>query len=89
MMGVHLSYAEQYGTRCITIERESLISMQLEPNLATEELMTLADHNGATYDDEPGSTCYVIQFPDRPQELYTESALRRSLKVKTGGRDGK
>jgi hypothetical protein len=68
----YIGYAEQYNTPCLIIN-----------NLAdwtANYLIDWAEEIGAIYEDEPGSICYVIQFPGRPQELYTENAIKRTFK---------
>ena len=65
-----VTYAEQYQTACIT----------LEGNEAPDDVIEKALDAGATFQEEPGEDCYILQFPGRPKELYTESAIRRSLK---------
>jgi hypothetical protein len=76
---VNQNFSEQYETACVVITDPELCQMVLREG-AADDVIQYAKNIGALYDDEPGSTCYVIQFPNRPQELYTESALRRSFK---------
>ena len=67
-MVMSVQFAEQYGKCCI----------RLEGGETFEEVTEFAHESDATYDDGEDE-CYVIQFPGRPQELYTEQALRGSL----------
>lgn len=60
--------AEQYARPCIV----------LEGNETPDEVIERAWYAEALFDDGEDE-CYVIQFPGRPPELYTEDALRRSL----------
>ena len=61
-------YASQYGTPCIIIEVGDDLN----------EIVIEAKEIGAEYEEEPGEWCFVVQFPNRPPELYTKSALLRS-----------
>lgn len=67
-MAMSCQFAEQYQKPCI----------RLEGGECFEEVVMFALDCDATYNDGEDD-CYVIQFPGRPQELYTEQALRRSL----------
>ena len=67
-MAMSVQFAEQYGKCCI----------RLEGGETFEEVTDFANESDARYDDGE-DVCYVIQFPGRPQELYTERALRGSL----------
>lgn len=64
-------YAPQYGKPCVIVADEAV----LEP----VEVMDFCHRVGAIYDDGEDD-CYVVQLPDRPQELYTKEALICSLK---------
>lgn len=68
-------YARQFNRPCILVTPEDA--------LRPEALMSEAHSAGAIYDDGEDK-CFVIEFddPKRPgiQELYTEDALRRSLR---------
>lgn len=70
--------SDQYGCPCIVIDDDDMTQMGLDKNGA-DRIIEEAREEHATFEDEPGSICYVIQFPNRPMELYTESALRRSF----------
>lgn len=63
--------AEQYSRVCAHLDGTE--------QLTADELIALCHDNEACYDDGE-DLCLVIQFPGRPQELYTENALRGSLK---------
>lgn len=65
-------YSPQYKVPCVLIAGA-------DPHTAGE-IIEFARLIGAVYEDEPDSLCYVVQFPGRPQELYTDAAIRRSQK---------
>lgn len=67
-MVMSCQYAPQYNTQCVRLEGGEVF----------EEVVMMAYDCGATYDDGEDE-CFVIEFPGRPQELYSEEALRRSL----------
>lgn len=71
---MRLGYAEQYQAVCVIVESSDL------PIALTEidDTIEWAAEQGATFDEE-GDECYVIRFPGRPPELFTEAALRGSL----------
>jgi hypothetical protein len=51
-----------------------------------KRFMAAAEKAGATIpDNDPdardGDVLYVVQFPERPVEVYTENALRESLRA--------
>lgn len=60
-------FAEQYNCVCLVLDGTET------PN----EVITRAHDDEATFDDGE-DVCLVLRFPSRPQELYTESAVRRS-----------
>lgn len=65
---MRFEFAEQYGTACVVIEKEDTYAA----------LMTHRDITDCFYDDgEDRLVC--VRFPGRPQELYTQEALRRSM----------
>lgn len=66
---MRVEFAEQYGRPCLVIEGT-------EP---FEEVIMGAYDAEATFNDGEDE-CLIVQFPGRPQELYTEEALRRSLR---------
>jgi hypothetical protein len=68
---VKVEYAEQYRCACILIE----------PGDTYEDVVNACWDNRAICDWE-GEDDYVVQFPDRPQEVYSADALQRSLKAK-------
>ena len=65
-------FAEQYGTACI----------QLHEGDDIEEVIELAQIEGAEYEEEPNDFAFVVEFPGRFPELYTERALRGSFPIK-------
>lgn len=66
---IRFEFAEQYSVVCIIIKEDD----------TADDIINLAIENDATFFDGE-DLCYCVRFPDRPQELYTASALRRSLK---------
>jgi len=70
---MRIGFAEQFSRACVVLN-------ELDDDFA--DVHTFAVNNGATYEDEPGHECLVIQFPNRPPELYTHEAARRSLERK-------
>ena len=71
-MSLTEDYAPQYNTPCVLLE-----PLQYD----ADQIIDYAKRIGAVFLEDPESICYVIQFPGRPQELYTEEALRRSLRL--------
>ena len=67
-----LAYAKQYAKPCII----------LEPGDEIEDVIEYAEYNDAIFWEGPGEKAYVVQFPDRPKELYSERALQRSFPLK-------
>ncbi len=66
----------KYGAlSCIRIDEERDLTDGL-----VDEIVGVARKEGATFDDDGDEEVFVVEFPGRPQEVYTESALRRSLK---------
>lgn len=66
-----LDYAEQYRCACIVIE----------PGDTAEQVIEECATEGALCDWEGEEDC-VVQFPGRPQEVYSREALHRSLPLK-------
>jgi hypothetical protein len=64
---MRFAFAEQYNIVCVVIDAGDTAA----------EVIAAAIKNSATYFDGEDE-CYCVQFPDRPQELYTDVALRRS-----------
>lgn len=60
-------FAEQYKCVCVVIE----------PGDTAEAVIQAAFDTDAVYLEE-GEYCPCVRFPDRPQEIYTVEALRRS-----------
>ena len=67
------TYSSQYHTPCIVIERDDL------GDFTIDEVIEEAVSMEATYDDGEDE-CFVVQFPGRPIELYTERTFRIGLK---------
>lgn len=71
---MRVGYAHQYERPCII----------LEPKDDYLDVIRMAEEEGAVFMDGPDvidDKCYVIQFPGRPQELYTFAALARSFPI--------
>lgn len=64
-------YSRQYGTSCVVIE-----SLPAD----ADEVIEYAHDIGAVCEESDG-VAYVIQFPGRPIELYTERALRAGVRA--------
>ncbi len=64
-------FASQYGTACI----------QLHPGDEIDEVIEQAHIEGAEYEEEPNEFAFVVEFPGRFPELYTERALKGSFPV--------
>lgn len=64
-------FAQQYEKPCLILNEEDM-------NRSPRELIQTALNMGAIYEDADG-VHFVVQFPGRPQELYTERAFRSSL----------
>jgi len=67
-----LAYAEQYDRVCVILEFGDDV----------EDVIQEAEHRDAIFFEGPGEKAYVVQFPDRPKELYGENALRGSFPIK-------
>lgn len=67
-------YAPQYGKPCVDLTDG-------EPTPTPDQLVAFALEIAATYEDEPGETDLVIQFPGRPQEIYSIGAARRAVAI--------
>lgn len=65
-----VEYAEQYRCACILVE----------PGDTADEVIGKCDEEGAICTWEGEQDC-VVRLPDRPQEVYSREALRRSLPV--------
>lgn len=65
-----VGYAEQYGTPSVVIE---------QGDEDPEEIIELAEENGAVL--EADDHYLVVRFPGRPDEVYTERALRGSFPI--------
>ncbi len=73
-MVMSVQFAEQYKCACIRHEGGETF----------EEVEDLCSEAHALYWDGE-EYCLVLQFPGRPQELYTEEAARRSLEANPHG----
>lgn len=67
-----VEFAEQYNVPCLVLDGSETPDDAVE-RAARDECMY--------FDGE--DRCYVVRFPDGPQELYTEAALRRSLPMRS------
>lgn len=63
-----VEFAEQYNVPCVVLEGTE----------TPDEAVWAVENAEAIYWDGEDDLC-CVRFPDRPQELYTEEALRRSL----------
>lgn len=68
-----VEFAEQYSRPCLVLDGT-------EDAYAVIAAAWVAE---AVYNDGEDD-CLVLRFPDRPQELYTEQAVRRSLPQDVG-----
>ncbi len=66
-------YSSQYDTSCIVVEEGDHLDYSID------DVIHAAVDGGATYNDGEDE-CLVVQLPGRPVELYTERALRGSLR---------
>ena len=70
---MNVEFAEQYGIPCLV----------LTGNENPERVIEFAHESEATYfDGEDDLIC--VRLPNRPQELYTVAALKRSLPMAKG-----
>jgi hypothetical protein len=65
-------FAEQYNVPCAHLDSNDVATLG-------ETIIEICYQNECTYNDGE-DVCLVISFEDRPPELYTERALRLSLK---------
>jgi len=75
IVGVNGQYNSYGAEACIRVNEEC----DLTPEIV-DEVIDIARDEGATFEDDGGEENFVVELPDRPQEVYTEGALRRSLK---------
>ena len=68
---MRIGYAEQYNKACIILETGD----ELEDIIEKAELEDAIFYEGPDQEDK----CYVVQFPERPMELYTKKALTDSI----------
>jgi len=80
---MRVEFAEQYSVCCLVIDVE-----QLEPlSSQSQDLLEEAWEKECTYHDgEEELIC--ARFPNRPQEVYTESAFTRSIERLLKTKDG-
>ncbi len=71
-----ITSSDQYGTACLIIEADDY-----EEN-TIHDIIEIAIERDATYYDGEDE-CFVIQFPGRPIEIYTERALTGSYRPET------
>jgi len=64
-------YAPQYQKPCVLLSEM--------PETASE-IINYAVSIGAHTEEEPGERSFVIQFPGRPQELYSAHAILRTVR---------
>lgn len=67
---MRIGFSRQYGTACVILERLPADA---------DEVVEYAREIEAIY-EEPDGDAFVVQFPGGPIELYTERALRASLR---------
>jgi hypothetical protein len=66
----NVTFAAQYGTPCVTVREDD----------TAESLMDRCWKSEAVFEEDgPGDYVYVVQFPGRPQEIYTPLALTRTF----------
>lgn len=65
-----VSLAEQYSVPCVHLDGTE--------DIDADGIVNACRNAEATYDDGE-DVCFVVAFPGRPQELYTEEALRGSM----------
>jgi len=64
-------FASQYNSACI----------QLHEGDEVDDVIEMAQCEGAEYEEEPNEWAFVVEFPGRFPELYTERALRGSFPI--------
>lgn len=69
---MRVEFSEQFSVPCVVLNEED------EKTLTSDGLINACRNAEALYDDGE-DICFVVEFPGRYRELYTESALRRSL----------
>lgn len=65
---MRVEFAEQYSVPCLVIDGTETADEVIKRCWRDECIV-----------NEEGDPCFVVQFPNRPQEIYTAEALRRSL----------
>lgn len=65
---MRFEFAEQYRTACVVIEDGDTFASVMQHHDITD-----------CFYDDGNEWVICVRFPGRPQELYTEDALRRSL----------
>lgn len=70
---MRVEYAEQYGCVCLVLDGTE----------TADDVIERAHEDEATFFDGEDE-CLCLRFPGRPQELYTELAVRLSLSSNYG-----
>lgn len=65
---MRVEFAEQYGVPCVVLDGSEEPEHVVDCCYESEAICV-----------EDGEDCFVVQFPGRPQELYTRESLTRSL----------
>lgn len=68
---MRLGFAKQYQKSCIILEEGDL----------PEDVIERAEREDAIFWEGPDELAFVVQFPNRPKELYSRDALMRSFPV--------
>ncbi len=72
-------YASQFETGVLIIGNEDL---EQDVPLDEDDVIETARHYEAVkIDEEDGGELFVVRFPDRFDEVYTEDALRRGVRA--------
>lgn len=71
---MRVGYAPQHHRPCIVADEGE----------TADVIMDKADFEGATCKGKAGEQLYVVLFPGRFPELYTEEALERNLPIEKG-----
>lgn len=80
------SFAEEYCAPCCAVTEAGIEALRDE-SLSSDGLIEfVSDIFAIATEGEEPQACYVIHFPDRWPELYTEEALQKSLESYVRGR---
>ncbi len=82
---MRIEFADQYGICCLVLDGIENADEVIEKAIVDEATMPDVESGDPEWE---GKLLYCLRFPSRPQELYTEIALRRSLLTKEP-QDGK